>query len=338
MTSHPLLFSFSFSTRFLQTLLRVSSYPSIAITREMLTRHNFAMCQPSIERKRLLSLLCSFVLTVVVTSVRAMSAGADMRLTGVGAAVSAVTIAVATLLWLRGACGFSLVSSDMLVSGWFCSALLAHTLAVLGFGAPVDQPEILVWVLAAVLLPALTNLPFLYYRYVAFASAILISAVILRLQLNIQGFMSALAVLSVLLASLISPALVRELRETRRSAAADVRREVQAQVVLLHRVIPEVFVESLLTDRKTTSPPMPDITVIFVEVMVLTTSPSFEESALKPRKLGNNISADTLDILSHVFNILDRVVSRNGSEFGGVLCDSKRAMPRKLTLSPLRAL
>jgi hypothetical protein len=66
---------------------------------------------------------------------------------------------------------------------------------------------------------------------------------------------------------------------------------------------------------------MPDISVIFVEVMILpsrgaTASADIDtETMQQPQKLGNNISSSTLVILSHVFKILDRVVARNGGEF-----------------------
>jgi hypothetical protein len=84
------------------------------------------------------------------------------------------------------------------------------------------------------------------------------------------------------------------------------------QVALLHRVIPAVCVPDLLHGHKTTSPPMPDVTVLFAEIMIIPVVSDCAGALQKPLKLSHNMSLDTLGVLSQVFKLLDRVVARDG--------------------------
>ena len=87
--------------------------------------------------------------------------------------------------------------------------------------------------------------------------------------------------------------------------------ESRAQLVLLKRVIPDVFIEQLLDPTKrVTSEPIPNVAVLFCEVMVV--SADAETGALRAAKLGSDLQESTLSVLSAVFNVLERVVERNG--------------------------
>ena len=149
------------------------------------------------------------------------------------------------------------------------------------------------------------------YTVSALFMAVVLAAGVLALggRRELGDIAAALVLVVLLLAAPAPLALLHSLRLQHDSALASIEQEMRAQQVLLHRVIPSVFVDALVHDRKTTSPPMPDISVMFVEVMVLAA-----DGRSPPRKLGSNMQGDTLDILSHVFKILDRVVSQNGGE------------------------
>jgi len=87
--------------------------------------------------------------------------------------------------------------------------------------------------------------------------------------------------------------------------------ESRAQIVLLKRVIPDVFFEQLFSPAKMAiSEPIPNVTVLFCEVMVT----SFDSAgvARKPEKLGSNLKSSSLTLLSAVFDTLERVVEQYG--------------------------
>ena len=87
--------------------------------------------------------------------------------------------------------------------------------------------------------------------------------------------------------------------------------ESRAQLVLLKRVIPDVFIEQLLDPTKrVTSEPIPNVTVLFCEVMVA--GVDAKTGTVRAAKLGFDLQASTLSVLSAVFNVLERVVERNG--------------------------
>jgi len=87
--------------------------------------------------------------------------------------------------------------------------------------------------------------------------------------------------------------------------------ESRAQIVLLKRVIPDVFFDQLFTPAKMAiSEPIQNVTVLFCEVMV--TSYDSAGVAKKPEKLGSNLKSSSLTLLSAVFGTLERVVEQYG--------------------------
>lgn len=101
------------------------------------------------------------------------------------------------------------------------------------------------------------------------------------------------------------------LTKTQKNVLETLASESRAQLILLKRVIPDVFIEQLLDgSKRMTSNPIEHVTVLFCEVMVLHRNQTTGE--ITPKKLGHNIDEKSLAVLSEVFNILDNVVSRNG--------------------------
>jgi hypothetical protein len=192
---------------------------------------------------------------------------------------------------------------------FLCASFLAYVVSAAAVRSAVKPWVILLSSVATLLLPVLVPLPSEAYQLTTVAVAAVLSGGVLGLpsQPSLGDAVAAVVLVALLLTAPVPLALHDRLVLQHDDVLDSIERDMHAQEVLLHRVIPSVFVDALLCDRKTTSPPLPDISVMFVEVMVQTAG-----GREPPRKLGSNIQGDTLDILSHVFKLLDRVVSRNG--------------------------
>lgn len=202
-------------------------------------------------------------------------------------------------------------ASTFITPSVLCLSVLAHVVSTASFNIPVKPWVVLLCCAAALLLPLMEPLPSMSFVATTAVVFTILAAYILSIgSLHESSVIATLVILELLLASPAPYILHDHLNMQHSMTLTSIERESEAQEILLHRVIPSVFVDAMLNNRKTTSPPLPDISVIFVEVMV-------RAAGSAPRKLGSNIQGDTLIILSHVFKLLDRVVSRNGGE----LCD-----------------
>jgi len=124
------------------------------------------------------------------------------------------------------------------------------------------------------------------------------------------GTLSVLVVLFTVMTFLPQRFLFR-LQRQQRSVLQTLAAESRAQLLLLKRVIPDVFIDQLFNPTKRiTSEAVPYVTVLFCEVMVINTDAA--TGAQRPTKLGVDLQESTLSVLSAVFRVLEAVVERNG--------------------------
>jgi len=109
--------------------------------------------------------------------------------------------------------------------------------------------------------------------------------------LHESSVIATLVILELLLASPAPYILHDHLNMQHSMTLTSIERESEAQEILLHPCYTKCLRGCNVEQSKTTSPPLPDISVIFVEVMV-------RAAGSAPRKLGSNIQGDTLIILS----------------------------------------
>jgi class 3 adenylate cyclase len=201
----------------------------------------------------------------------------------------------------------------------FCvSWLFLHTLL---FGVPLDQRTLFLTAGCALVMPPLWELPHaLHLLSVLLLLAPEMAALLFVDKSDRTVFPwvtdyddivgSAVIVGIFFLLGMVPHSRTNHLHSQQQSTLIGLAAESRAQMALLKRVIPEVFLEQLLNDTKRlTSPPIDDVTVMFVEVMQTRMDARGQRAA--PVKLGYNVRQSTLAILAHVFRILDRVTKRN---------------------------
>lgn len=159
--------------------------------------------------------------------------------------------------------------------------------------------------------PTELELPYHLWTASAVCTAVMLS---LSVEINVGGtkldraLLIGFAALFTLLTYLPQRFLNR-LQKQQQGFLATLAAESRSQLVLLKRVIPDVFIEQLLNRKVMTSHPIDNVTVLFCEVVVINVDPVTGEK--KASKLGANVQESTLTVLSAVFHILDRVVARN---------------------------
>ena len=210
-------------------------------------------------------------------------------------------------------------ASTVIFNCIYCITSYSYDSNETGFSMRMDQRTVLLMCLYIYVYPIEVGIP---YRMQSIAFPILTLSMFFAMSpRNISSIstdtllfeITALAIITCVFSvvTFLPQRFVYFLERSQKALLQTLAIESRAQIVLLKRVIPDVFFEQLFSPAKMAiSEPIPNVTVLFCEVMVT----SFDSAgvARKPEKLGSNLQSSSLTLLSAVFETLEKVVEQYG--------------------------